>query len=73
VRANEATALRPAYRAGSSLVPRLAVNALAPLGGQWSIFARLSYDDLPSQITHSPLVDRGSERRAFIGLVYGFR
>jgi outer membrane protein len=73
VRADEATALRPAYRAGSALLPRVAVNALAPLGGQWSVFARLSFDDLPSEITDSPLVDRGSERRAFIGLVYGFR
>ena len=73
VRAEEATTLRPAYRAGSALVPRVAVNALAPLGGQWSLFARLSYDDLPAAITDSPLVDRGSERRAFIGLVYGFR
>ncbi|MFN7784388.1 MAG: MipA/OmpV family protein [Lysobacterales bacterium] len=73
VRADEATTLRPAYRAGSALVPRVAVNALAPLGGQWSLFARLSYDDLPAEITDSPLVDRGSERRAFIGLVYGFR
>jgi outer membrane protein len=73
VRANEATALRPAYRGDSALLPRVAVNALAPLGGQWSVFARLSFDDLPSEITDSPLVARGSERRAFIGLVYGFR
>lgn len=73
VRAAEATALRPAYRGDSALVPRVAVNALAPLGGQWSVFARLSFDDLPSEITDSPLVDRGSERRAFIGLIYGFR
>ncbi len=73
VRADEAVAGRPAYRAGSALVPRVALNGLAPLGGNWGLFARLSYDDLPAEITDSPLVDRGSERRAFIGLVYGFR
>lgn len=73
VRTDEAIAGRAAYRGDSALVPRVAVNALAPLGGQWSVFARLSFDELPSEITDSPLVDRGSERRAFIGLVYGFR
>ncbi len=73
VRAHEALAGRPEYRAGSALVPRVALNGIAPLGGSWGMFVRLSYDDLPAEITDSPLVDRDSERRAFIGLVYGFR
>lgn len=73
VRASEATAARPAYRAGSALVPRAALNLRAPLNGAWSVFARLSYDRLPDAVTDSPLVDRSSERRLFLGLVYGFR
>ena len=73
VRADEATTSRAAYRAGSAVLPRFAVNALAPLGGRWSLFARVSFDDLPDEITDSPLVERGSERRGFVGLVYGFR
>ncbi|WP_395794536.1 MipA/OmpV family protein [Aquimonas sp.] len=73
VRPSEATASRAAYRAGSAVLPRIAINALAPLGGRWSLFARVSVDDLPDEITDSPLVERGSERRAFVGLVYGFR
>jgi len=73
VRANEALLGRPAYRADSALVPRIALNGFAPLGGNWGLFARLSYDDLPAEITDSPLVGSDSERRAFIGLVYGFR
>ena len=73
VRAEEALAGRPAYRADSALVPRVALTGIAPLGGTWAMFVRLSYDDLPAEITDSPLVDSSSERRAFIGLVYGFR
>ena len=73
VRAEEATPSRAAYRAGSAVLPRIAINALAPLGGRWSLFARVSVDTLPDEITDSPLVERGSERRGFVGLVYGFR
>jgi MipA family protein len=72
VRPQEATATRPAYRAGSALVPRLALSSLVPLSGGWSLFARVSVDRLPGSIEDSPLVDRASERRAFIGLLRGF-
>jgi outer membrane protein len=72
VRPEEAIAGRPAYRAGSALVPRLALSGLMPLSGNWSVFARLSVDRLPSSIEDSPLVDRASERRAFIGLLRSF-
>ena len=69
MRPDEATASRPAYRAGSALVPRVAVSGLVPLSGRWSLFARLSVDRLPGAIADSPLVDRSSERRAFLGIV----
>lgn len=73
VRANEARIDRPAYRASSALMPRVALNGIAPIGGNWAVFTRLSYDRLPAEITDSPLVKRDSERRAFSGLVYAFR
>ncbi|MCG6118760.1 MAG: MipA/OmpV family protein [Aquimonas sp.] len=69
VRPEEAIAGRPAYRAGSALVPRVAFSSLVPLSGGWSLFARVSVDRLPSAIEDSPLVDRASERRAFIGIL----
>lgn len=71
VRPEEAIAGRPTYRAGSALVPRLALSSLMPLSGGWSLFARASLDRLPGTIENSPLVDRASERRIFIGFLRG--
>lgn len=70
VRDDEATALRPAYRPGSALVPALSVVVMRPVSARWSLYGQLVHSRLPSSVTDSPIVEKSGTTFLAIGLGY---
>jgi MipA family protein len=70
VRADEASAGRPAYAAGSGVVPGFALHAMYQLTPRWRLFAGATVARLPSSVRASPIVDTSTLRALELGAMY---
>lgn len=70
VRAAEATAARPAYEAGAGLNLTLALYATYPLGRHVQLLGGLSATHWPGTVRNSPIVERGLQTAATLGLLF---
>ncbi|MEX2198864.1 MAG: MipA/OmpV family protein [Burkholderiales bacterium] len=70
VRATEASASRPAYRAGDGLNLQLALYASYPLSAHWQLLAGISATQWASTVRHSPIAEGGLQAAATLGLLY---
>ena len=68
VRAAEATAWRPAYRADAAVIPELSLLATRRFASHWSLFARVGHAWLPAGIADSPIVDDDSRTTLMLGV-----
>ena len=73
VRAGEARAGRAAYRGDSAISTELGVRGLYRFDKQHAMFVDVGVTSLGSKIKDSPLVDRSSESKVFVGYMYRFR
>lgn len=72
VRANEATAERPAYDPGGSVEFFARLFGRVELSGAWSLLGSVRVEYLSDDVYDSPIVDRRYVTSAFIGLNYAF-
>lgn len=72
VREEEATAERPAYRAGSGVNAELGVQAAYSLGSGWQVLADVGVTRLANSVRSSPVVERGTVPSASLGLMWSF-
>jgi outer membrane protein len=72
VRAEEATAERPAYTAGAGMNIELGLQALYRLTEQYQLLAGFALSRASSEIRGSPVVDAGTVPSATIGLLWSF-
>lgn len=72
VRPEEASAERPAYRAGSGFDTELGLQAAYALGGGWQVLAELGVKRLSDAVRSSPIVDSGTVPSASLGLLWSF-
>jgi outer membrane protein len=70
VRATEANAARPPYEAGAGLNLTLALYAAYPLGRDLQLLAGLSATHWAGTVRNSPIVERGLQTAATVGLLY---
>ncbi|RPE81217.1 MipA/OmpV family protein [Vulcaniibacterium tengchongense] len=70
----EAALGAPAYRPGSTLIPRASLGFSHPLGRKWRMIGAVKYEFLPGEIGDSPLIEAGTDGEAAlsIGLARGF-
>ena len=68
VRADEASAWRPAYRADAALTPELSLLATRRFGPHWTLYARVGHAWLPDEVTDSPIVADDSRTTVMVGL-----
>ena len=68
VRAGEATAWRPAYRADAATTPELSLLATRRFGPHWTLYARVGHAWLPDGIADSPIVADDSRTTVMVGL-----
>ncbi|MGI9202688.1 MAG: MipA/OmpV family protein [Woeseiaceae bacterium] len=66
----ESTPLRPAYRASSSISSAVKFRWGYALGDKWLLTGKIGYEDLGSEITASPIVDRDNTWSTSIALAY---
>ncbi|CAI1637541.1 MULTISPECIES: MipA/OmpV family protein [Serratia] len=72
VRSDEVRIDRPAYRASSSLDVEIGVQGLYAFNKHHSIMLDMQAIRLSSEIANSPLTDRTTENRLFLGYAYYF-
>lgn len=72
VRANEATAERPAYDPGDSVEFFARLFGRVELSGPWSLLGSVRVEHLSDDVYESPIVDRRFVTSAFLGLNYAF-
>ncbi|MEH6445335.1 MAG: MipA/OmpV family protein [Oceanospirillaceae bacterium] len=72
VRANEATATRAAYQAGSAVNPYIEYSFVYPINKQMKIIHGTSFTKLSSEIKDSSIVDKSSTWTSFVGFGYTF-
>ncbi len=72
VRADEATATRPAYRPGAAWNWRAGVMMRRNLGPRWNAMLILQHEWLDSNLQDSPIVDGGRRWFGLVGASYGF-
>ena len=70
VRAEEATASRPAYRGESAWTWGAGLRTVWPFAERWSLFGLAKVERLPSGITDSPLVDDDWRAVTILGTTY---
>jgi len=73
VRADEARAGRPAYLGQSGVNTEAGVRTMYLFDRRHSAFVDLEVSRLAGDIKDSPLVDRSTENRVFVGYLYRFR
>ena len=73
VRADEARAGRPAYLGQSGVNTEAGVRTMYLFDRRHSAFVDLEVSRLAGDIKDSPLVDRSTENRIFVGYLYRFR
>ena len=72
VRASEATAARPAYKAGDALVPSIGVDFSYPITRRTSLVAFTYAEFLPEAVTNSPIVSDKVAGQIIIGAIHRF-
>lgn len=72
VRADEATAARPAYDPGSGVNTELGLAAAYRLSERWRLIAGLSAKRWSSGVRASPIVDNRNQLAAQLGVAYDF-
>ncbi|MFT5708841.1 MAG: outer membrane protein [Oceanospirillaceae bacterium] len=72
VRANEATATRAAYQAGSAVNPYIEYSFVYPINKQMKIIHGTSVTKLSSEIKDSSIVDKSTTWTSFVGFGYTF-
>jgi MipA family protein len=70
VRPGEATATRPAYTAGSGVMPELGVYAAYRLSERWRLLAGATVTRLPREAAASPIVELRTLRSLTFALAY---
>jgi outer membrane protein len=70
VRAEEANAERPAYRAGGGLVPEIGIYAAYSLTERWRLIGGATWARWSKSIVESPIVEQRSDRTVTVGLMY---
>ena len=70
VRSEEATADRPAYTAGSGIMPELGLYGAYGLTERWSLVFGYVVSRLPSSISGSPIVDGKTQWQAMLGIAW---
>ena len=61
---------RPAYAPGAATTPRLSVDVNWRIHPAWYVYGGTSVDFLPDEITNSPIVDKETVWRTYIGVGY---
>jgi outer membrane protein len=72
VRGNEVTAARAAYSGKSAVNAELGLRATYLVDPHNSLFLDVGVTSLGKEIKNSPLVDRSTENRVFVGYLYRF-
>lgn len=72
VRANEVTATRAAYQGQAGVNAELGLRSTYLFDRHHSMFLDVGVTRLAKEIKHSPLVDRSTENRVFVGYLYRF-
>lgn len=72
VRAEEATAGRPAYEGDDTITPAVRLAVRRKLSSKWSVLGAAQYEWLGSEITDSPIVEDSSTVSLMLGLTYAF-
>lgn len=72
VRANEATASRPAYEPGAGVNLQFSLYGAYALSERWRLLAGVSATRWPKGVRGSPVVEDRSERALMLGLMYDF-
>ena len=72
VDAHEARLDLPIYQASAATFARLGLNGSYRLFDNWQLFANISWEPLPDQVTDSPLVDKDELFSAYVGVHYTF-
>lgn len=72
VERDEATAVRAAYNAGSTVGLLTGLRLDYPLTERWDVFSSVSVEWLGSEITDSPIVDQHYRLGILIGALYSF-
>ena len=70
VRAHEATATRPAYRAGSGATAEVGLYAAYRLTERWRLFGGATVTRLPGEAAASPIVQHRTLRSVMLGVMY---
>jgi len=70
VRPDEATPTRPAYEAGSGLMPEIGIQAGYRFTDRWWLLAGASIARLPQAIADSPIVEQRTTRSLTFGAMY---
>lgn len=62
------------YEPGSAAVARIGVDVVHPFAGRWAFIGNVSYKNLPTKLSDSPLIekDKDGSVSAFIGFSRGF-
>ncbi len=72
VRADEATATRPAYQAGAGLNTRLGIDARYDLTPHWRLMGGIYTTRWTDEVRFSPIVETRAQVGGFVGLGYDF-
>ena len=70
VRPSEASAQRPAYRAGAAITPEIGLYAAYSITERWRLLAGVTVARLPRTVTESPIVEHRRLRTLTLGLMY---
>lgn len=72
VDAAESRADLPAYQASDAFIYRFGINTSLTLYTNWQLFLNASYEQLDDAIYQSPLVDKDSLTKLYLGFSYNF-
>jgi len=72
VRPNEATSVRPSYRANSSLSPHIGGMIRYNFNKQWGFMTIINIEFLSSEKQNSPIVDKNERLFSLFGITYKF-
>ncbi len=72
VRPEEATLARPAYLGRSAITQSIGLRVDYSIAAPHQVFIDFSVSRLPTEITNSPIIERRTTPRAFMGYLYRF-
>lgn len=69
---SERSSLREAYSAGSGVNYTVALNSHWQVSQQWHVMGRVALENFSSNVSDSPLVEKGNQSTVMVGLGYAF-